>query len=57
MLTVNDLSEELGVSSSTLRKWESFFTIPVNRNPKGNREYDEFTIDIFRKIKNLVCTR
>jgi len=54
MITVFDLSEELGVSSSTLRKWESFFAIHVRRNLKGNREYDEFTIDIFRKIKSLV---
>jgi DNA-binding transcriptional MerR regulator len=55
MLSINELSEELGVSPSNLRKLEGFFSIPVGRNSKGNREYDEFTIDTFRKIKSLVA--
>lgn len=55
MLSIYELSEELGISPSNLRKWENFFGVPVRRNPNGNREYDEFTIDIFRKIKGLVA--
>lgn len=55
MLSINELSEELGVTQSKLRRWEDFFNIPVARNIKGYREYDEFTIDIFRKIRNLVA--
>lgn len=52
MYTINQLSEELGVNQNKIRRWEDSFSISVNRNIKGHREYDDFTVDVFKKIKN-----
>lgn len=53
-LSINELSGLIGVSPTTLRTWEGFFSIAVKRNEKGARIYCENTVKIFQNIKVLV---
>jgi len=53
-ISIKELSALIRISTTTLRNWEEFFSIPVNRNGLGYREYTENTIRIFRKINSLV---
>lgn len=49
-LSVKDVSELIGVSTQTLRNWEAFFTIPIERNEHGQRQYTENTLKLFKEI-------
>lgn len=39
-VSIGQAAKELGVSSETLRRWESTGKIQVERTPKGHRRYD-----------------
>ncbi len=55
-ININQLSEVLGVSTSTLRNWERSLGLTVDRTSKGNRCYSEETVKIFQEIKKLLVT-
>jgi len=52
--SVKEISALIGISTTTLRNWEEFFSVPVNRNGLGYREYTENSIKIFKKINSWV---
>ena len=49
--TTKELSLLSGIPQTTLREWERFFSIPVNRNDLGQRKYTENMLNLFREIK------
>ena len=40
LITINQASEQLGVSISTLRRWDKTGELVAERTPKGHRRYD-----------------
>ncbi|WP_026212877.1 IS607 family transposase [Faucicola boevrei] len=40
LITINQASEQLGVSISTLRRWDETGVLVAERTPKGHRRYD-----------------
>ena len=53
-ISINELSELINISPTTLRNWENYFSIPVKRTSRGSRRYDEDVINIFKNIQNLI---
>lgn len=54
MLTIQQLSQELGIGVDTLRVWERRFGFPTpERNARGHRLYPPTQIDELRIIKKL----
>lgn len=52
MLQIKDVSEKLGVSKATLRRWEAKGLIQAKRSPTGYRLYDKKEIErILRSVK------
>ena len=52
-VSIKDLADILQVGVTTLKTWESFFEIEVERNGKNARRYTEDNINEFKKIKAL----
>ena len=53
-ININELSELISISPTTLRNWENYFSITVERTSRGFRRYDENVINIFKNIQNLI---
>ncbi|WP_129600921.1 MerR family transcriptional regulator [Anaerophilus nitritogenes] len=49
----NDLAEKLGISVSTVRKYEQDYNLEIMRNESNNRVYTEKDVEIFKKIIEL----
>ncbi|MBS45201.1 MAG: hypothetical protein CMH83_18930 [Nocardioides sp.] len=50
-LTIGDLAERTGVSTGTLRMWETRYGFPVpQRRASGHRRYDEQVVDLVRDV-------
>lgn len=52
-LSIYDVSGLISVSVTTLKSWEAFFNIDIERNAKNARRYTQDNINIFRIIKSL----
>ena len=56
-MTVRDLSEELGIKDSTLRRWACEYeemgddAFPVNGSPKVNKDYE--IVKLRKKVEEL----
>lgn len=51
-VAIGQAAEELGVTKETLRRWEKFGKIAVERTPKGHRRYDIASLKGFIPKKN-----
>lgn len=40
LISINEASKQLGVSISTLRRWDETGVLVAERTPKGHRRYD-----------------
>ena len=40
LISINQASQQLGVSISTLRRWDETGVLVAERTPKGHRRYD-----------------
>ncbi|WII95355.1 IS607 family transposase [Moraxella haemolytica] len=45
LISINEASKQLGVSISTLRRWDESGVLVAERTPKGHRRYDISTIN------------
>ena len=52
-LTIDQVSQIVGVPKTTLRYWEMIFEVPVKRTESGRRIYPQQTVDIMKRIKDL----
>lgn len=52
--TTNDVAVILGVSATTLKTWEMFLSLDIERTPKGARRYTQDNIKQLKKIKKLL---
>ena len=51
--TIKEVSKALNIGMTTLKSWESFFSLPVSRNEKNHRLYSDIIIKKFELIKKL----
>jgi DNA-binding transcriptional MerR regulator len=49
--SIKEVSSLIGLSPTTLRNIEAFFSIAIERNTAGQRLYTENIVNIFKKIK------
>jgi DNA-binding transcriptional MerR regulator len=54
--SIKEVSERIGVSTQTLRNWEVFFDIDIERNEYGQRIYSETSLKHFKEINHYVKT-
>ena len=52
-LTIDQVSQIVGVPKTTLRYWETIFEVPVKRTESGRRIYPQATVDTMQRIKDL----
>ena len=52
-LTIDQVSQIVGVPKSTLRYWETIYEVPVKRTESGRRIYPQVTVDTMQRIKDL----
>lgn len=52
-LTIDQVSQIVGVPKTTLRYWETIFKVPVKRTDTGRRYYHQAAVDIMLRIKAL----
>ena len=52
-LTIDQVSQIVGVPKTTLRYWEAIFEVPVKRTETKRRVYPQETLDIMQRIKDL----
>ena len=53
-MTIQQLSQEIGIGIDTLRVWEKRYGFPVpTRNARGHREYSHQQLEELRVVKNL----
>ena len=52
-LTIDQVSQIVGVPQSRLRYWEEVFGVPVRRTATRRRHYSQEAIDIMKRIKEL----
>jgi len=52
-LTIDQVSQIVGVPKTKLRYWETVFAVPVNRTETGRRIYPQEVVDIMQRIKDL----
>lgn len=52
-LTIDQVSQILGVPKCRLRYWEKVFEVLVTRTPANRRRYSQETINILKRIKEL----
>jgi len=52
-LTIDQVSQIVGVPKTTLRYWEAIFEVPVKRTESGRRIYPQQTVDVMKRIKDL----
>lgn len=45
LISINEASKQLGVSISTLRRWDETGVLVAERTPKGHRRYDLSKLD------------
>lgn len=45
LISINEVSKRLGVSISTLRRWDKAGVLVAERTPKGHRRYDLSKLD------------
>ena len=53
-LNIKELAELLSVSNSTIRYWEDFFQIEIERTKKNSRLYRPDNIKQFQEIKDYI---
>jgi len=53
LYSINDLAQKLGISISTIRKYEQDYRLNIMRNESNNRVYTEADIEVFKKILEL----
>ncbi len=53
LYSINDLAQKLGISISTIRKYEQDYRLKIMRNESNNRVYTEADIEVFKKILEL----
>ncbi|MBU5678243.1 MerR family transcriptional regulator [Alkaliphilus sp. MSJ-5] len=53
LYSINDLAQKLGISISTIRKYEQDYRLNIMRNESNNRVYTESDIEVFKKILEL----
>lgn len=53
LYSINDLAQKLGISISTIRKYEQDYRLNIMRNESNNRVYTETDIEVFEKILEL----
>ena len=51
--TIEQVAEMVGVSKSTLRKWEKVYGVHPDRNDGNHRRYRQGQVDVMLKIKAL----
>ena len=55
-LTIEQVSQMLGVPVPTIRSWERRHQVPVaNRTPGGHRRYSNEQLDALRRMRDLVA--
>lgn len=52
ILTIKEVSILLSISQSTLRNWEVVYSLPVERNKSGQRQYTTNIVSCLKIIKN-----
>ena len=52
-LTIDQVSQIVGVPKTKLRYWETVFKVPIKRTEKNGRRYPQEAVDIMKKIKDL----
>ena len=52
-LTIDQVSQIVGVPKSRLRYWEAVLSIPVKRTDSGRRRYPQEMVTMFQRIKVL----
>ena len=52
-LTIDQVSQIIGVPKTKLRYWETAFAIQVKRTETGRRIYPQQTVAIMQRIKDL----
>jgi len=52
-LTIDQVSQIVGVPKTTLRYWETVFAVPVGRTETNRRIYSQATVSVMKRIKDL----
>ena len=52
-LTIDQVSQIVGVSKAKLRYWETVFEVPVKRTDSNRRCYSQEVVDLMKRIKGL----
>ena len=52
-LTIDQVSQIVGVPKTKLRYWETVFEVPVKRTETNVRRYPQEVVDIMKRIKDL----
>lgn len=52
-LTIDQVSQIVGVPKNKLRYWETAFQIPVKRTETGRRIYPQEMVALMQRIKDL----
>ena len=52
-LTIDQVSQIVGVPKAKLRYWETVFEVPVKRTETNVRRYPQEVVDIMKRIKDL----
>ncbi len=52
-LTIDQVSQIVGVPKTTLRYWETIFGVPVKRTESNRRCYSQEMVDTMQRIKDL----
>ncbi|HEY4544625.1 MAG TPA: MerR family transcriptional regulator [Tissierellaceae bacterium] len=53
LYSINDVAQKLGISISTIRKYEQDYRLNIMRNESNNRVYTEADIEVLKKILEL----
>lgn len=53
LYSITDVAQKLGISISTIRKYEQDYRLNIMRNESNNRVYTEADIEVFKKILEL----
>jgi len=53
LYSINDVARKLGISISTIRKYEQDYNLDIMRNESNNRVYTDKDIEVLRKIIEL----
>jgi len=53
LYSINDVARKLGISISTIRKYEQDYSLNIMRNESNNRVYTDNDIEVLKKIIEL----